>query len=78
MESVLRSVDLNNKQVKVYSDRTDNLCNLIFFFSLSVLCNVSLQIWAARELSGYAPAADQKDHEEAEGGAQRPVQTSGQ
>lgn len=37
-----------------------------------------LQIWAASELSGHAPAAEQEDHEEAEGGAQRTVQTSGQ
>lgn len=37
-----------------------------------------LQIWAASELPGHAPAAKQEDHEEAEGGAERPVQTSGQ
>lgn len=34
-----------------------------------VLHNVFLQIRAASELSGHAPAAKQKDHEEAEGGA---------
>lgn len=39
---------------------------------------VLLQIWAASELPGHAPAAKQEDHEEAEGGAERPVQTSGQ
>lgn len=42
------------------------------------LCIVFYQIRAAGELSGHAPAAKQEDHEEAEGGAQWPVQTSGQ
>lgn len=37
-----------------------------------------LQIWAASELPGHAPATKQEDHEEAEGGAERPLQTSGQ
>lgn len=33
------------------------------------LCYLLLQIWAAGELSGHAPAAKQEDHEEAAGGA---------
>ena len=43
---------------------------------IHILC--FFQVRAAGELSGHAPAAKQKDHEEAEGGAQWPVQTSGQ
>lgn len=35
------------------------------------VCNVVfLQIWVAGELSGHAAAANQEEHEEAEGGAQ--------
>lgn len=37
-----------------------------------------LQIRTAGELPGDAPAAKQEDDEEAEGGAERPVQTPGQ
>lgn len=42
------------------------------------LCGICFKIRAAGELPGHAAAAQQEDHEEAEGGAQRPVQTSGQ
>lgn len=53
-------------------------CNNLFITYRVCWHNASLQVRAAGELSGYAPAAQQEDHEEAEGGPQRPVQTSGQ
>lgn len=37
---------------------------------LNMLMLVFFQIWATSKLSGNAPAAEQKDHEEAERGAQ--------
>lgn len=42
------------------------------------LRNLFVQIRAAGELSGHAPAAKQEDHEKAEGGAEWSVQTPGQ
>lgn len=42
------------------------------------ILRVFFQIRAAGELPGHAPAAKQEDHEEAEGGAQRALQTPGQ
>lgn len=53
---------------------------LFHTFSVFIASFVSCacQIWTASELPGYAASAPQEEHEEAEGGAVRTVQTPGQ